>query len=453
MGHPVGVHQELERWLGELNEFVGIPSVSAEPGHSADVWAAGAWLCKQLRAIGGSAELIDRAGQPLAIGEVHASMAADRSPTVLVYGHVDVQPAEPTELWSTPPFRATILDGWVYGRGTADDKGHLLMFIEALHGLLEVEQLPVNVRFICDGEEETLGKTAVEYLIHDERVADACVIFDAPMLKRDRPVMYVGARGIAYFHVRVTTGTRELHSGQFGGAAMNATHALVQALNAVLPHQGRLPAPLRTGLVPIASSDWSDASSLRSGSEALAAEGALPADEQAADEFYRRVWAEPSVDVHGIAGGSTHVQKSAIPTMAESNLSIRLGPGQDVEPVAAAIECLLRAGAPAGADVQVTLLASCPPGLTESNSPVIRIGQDAIEATCGMRPLLIRAGGTLPVLGALSAKGIPTILTGFDLPEGNIHAPDERLLLDYVPLGIATARELFLRLSALPVVR
>lgn len=450
MGHSVG-RQDLDRWLGQLNEFVEIPSVSADPAHYGDVEAAGTWLCEQIRGIGGTANLIEQSGKFLAIGEIRASTAADKSPIVLVYGHFDVQPAEPIELWSTPPFQATIREGWVYGRGTADDKGHLLMFIEALRGLLAEGRLPVNVRFICDGEEETLGQTVVEYLIAYERGADACVIFDAPMLARDRPVMYVGTRGIAYVHVVVTTGNRELHSGQFGGAAMNATHALMQSLSAVLPHQGRLPEPLRTGISRIDSSAWSDASMLRSGSETLAAEGALPADERADEEFYLRIWAEPSVDVHGITGGSTEVQKNAIPVRAESNLSIRLAPGQEVKPIAAALERLLRAGAPAGANVQVTLWASSPPALTESNSPVIQIGKDAIEAACGTCPLLVRAGGTLPVLGALSAKGIPTILTGFDLPEGNIHAPDERLLLDNIQLGIATARELFVRLGALKI--
>jgi acetylornithine deacetylase/succinyl-diaminopimelate desuccinylase-like protein len=188
---------------------------------------------------------------------------------------------------------------------------------------------------------------------------------------------------------------------------------------------------------------------LQPGAEVLAAQGAQAADPAAADAFYRRTWAEPAVDVHGLAGGSPHVQKTIVPSVAEANISIRLAPGQDVETIAAAFERLLMKAVPSGAAVELTLTASSPPGLVDPGSRVVQLGLDAFEHVLGVRPLLVRGGGTLPIVPALVANGIPTLLTGFDLPEGNAHAPNERISLELVELGEASARELLRRLAQL----
>jgi acetylornithine deacetylase/succinyl-diaminopimelate desuccinylase-like protein len=438
-----------EEWLAELARWLRIASISADPACHDDVVRAGAWVMHFLHAAGGDAELVDWQGQPLLIGEIRASTGAGAAPTVLCYGHFDVQPPEPLDLWESPPFEATVREGWLYARGAADDKGQLFMLLKAAQQLAHEGRLPVNVRFVCDGEEETIGTSVVEYLAADTRGADAAVIFDSGYHRPDVPVFNIATRGLCYLHLRVATGDGDLHSGLFGGAALNATHALVQTLSGVLPKDGRLDESLRSGIAPVSDEELVDWAALHPGEEVLAAQGARPADVRAAAEFYVRTWAEPSVDVHGLSGGSPHLQKTIVPSIAEANISIRLAPGQDVETIAASAERLLHAAAPAGADIEISRLASSPPGLVDPTSAVVRIGLDAFERALGVRPLLVRGGGTLPIVPALVAKGIPTLLTGFSLPDSNAHAPNERISIELIGLGVAAARELFLGLAEL----
>jgi len=437
-------------WLDELSEWLRIPSVSADPAHRADVRTAGDWLCSFVRAAGGECDLVGDGERPLAVGELRASSDPDVAPTVLVYGHFDVQPPAPLELWESPPFEPTIRGEWLYARGVADDKGQLYLLLKAATLLVAEGALPVNVRIACDGEEEVGGHAIVDWIREDERGAGAAVIFDAHMPRRGQPAFYVATRGVCYFHVRVETGERDLHSGSFGGAALSATHALLRTLSGVLAGpDGRLPEPLRQGVEPPTDRELADWSSQQPGARVLSDQGARPMDAAAADEFYARTWAEPSIDVNGIEGGSPHLQKTVIPVGAEANLSIRLAAGQKVEEIAPEVERLLRESAPAGADVEVDLWSAAPPGLIPPDSAAIRLGQDAFERALGVRPLLLRSGGTLPIVPALAGKGIPTIVTGFDLPEGNLHSPNERLLVEHVPLGVAAAKELFRSLAGL----
>jgi len=435
--------------LEELFEWLRIPSISADPAHGADVRGAGEWLCERLRAAGGTAELVDWHGQPLAVGELRASSGAESAPTVLVYGHFDVQPPAPLEQWDSPPFEPTVRDGWLYARGVADDKGQLFLLLKAAEELTAEGALPINVRFACDGEEETGGHSIVDFLAADERGADACVIFDSSMLQRGVPAFNIGTRGVMYYHVEVRTGERDLHSGVFGGAALNAMEAMLQTLSGVLPREGRLPDALRAGLIPPAEAELAAWRELQPGAEVIAEQGALPLDGRAAEEFYLRTWGEPSISVHGIEGGSPVLQKTVLPVHAVANLSLRLVAGQSVEAIGPEVERLLREAAPKGADVEVAMWSAAPPGLVPPDSPVIRLGLDAFERVLGVRPLLVRSGGTLPIVPALADRGIPTIVTGFDVPEGNIHSPNERLLVEYVPLGIAAARELYAGLAGL----
>ena len=436
--------------LDELSELLRIPSVSADSAHSADVVAAGEWVCAFLRRAGGECQLVDWHGQPLAIGELRASENAESAPTILCYGHFDVQPPAPLDEWDSPPFEPTVRDGWLYARGVADDKGQLWMLLQAAAGLAADGLLPVNVRFACDGEEETGGHSIVEFLEADERGADACVIFDSSMLARGVPCFNLSARGMVYLHLKLRTGARDLHSGMFGGAALNALHALMQTLQAVLPGpDGLLPEPLRAGIAPVTEDELAAWRTLQPGAEVLADQGARPSDATAAEEYYLRTWGSPAVDVHGIQGGSAELQKTVLPVFAEANVSIRLAPGQAVEEIGAALERLLRGAVPAGAELEIEHWASSPPGLVRPDEPAVQLGLDAFERVLGVRPLLVRSGGSLPIVPALADKGIPTVITGFDLPEGNIHSPNERLLLEYLPLGVAAARELFLSYGAL----
>jgi acetylornithine deacetylase/succinyl-diaminopimelate desuccinylase-like protein len=264
------------------------------------------------------------------------------------------------------------------------------------------------------------------------------------------PAFNVATRGVVYFHVRVRTGLRDLHSGMYGGAAMNATHALMQTLSGVLPRDGRLPEPLRAGIAAPTNEELAGWSALPTGADELADQGARPMDPKAADEFYVRTFAEPSVDVNGLVGGSPQLQKTVLPVEGEANVSIRLAPGQTVEQIAPEVERLLRESAPSGADVEIERWSAAGPGLVDPESPVIKLGQDAFERALGVRPLLVRSGGTLPIVPALADKGIATVITGFGLPDSNVHSPNERLLAEYLPLGIEAARELFRAFARLP---
>jgi acetylornithine deacetylase/succinyl-diaminopimelate desuccinylase-like protein len=434
-----------QEWLEELYELLRIPSVSADPSHAADVRRAAEWVCDFVRAAGGECALVETRAQPLAVGEIRASSGAADAPTVLLYGHVDVQPPAPLGAWESPPFEPEIRGEWLYGRGVADDKGNLYLLLKAAALLAADGALPVNVRVACDAEEEIGGHSIVDFLAADERGADACVIFDGGMARRDVPLFMVGTRGLAYFHVRLRTGERDLHSGIFGGAALNAVHALMDTLRAVT----ELPEELRRGIVPPTAEEVAAWGTLDDGAAVLAEQGARPKDARAGEEFYARTFADAAVDVNGIAGGEPLLQKTVLPVEAEANVSIRLAPGQDAEEIALAFERILREATPDGTELDVERWSSAPAGLVDAGAPAVRLAQDAFERVLGVRPLLVRSGGTLPIVPALADRGIPTVLSGFDLPEGNVHSPNERLLVRYLPLGVEAARETLAGFAAL----
>jgi acetylornithine deacetylase/succinyl-diaminopimelate desuccinylase-like protein len=437
-------------WESELAEFIAIPSVSADPAHREDVKRAGEWVCDFIRRIGGTAELTPFGEKELALGEIRASHDADSAPTVLCYGHFDVQPPAPLDLWDSDPYELTIRDEWAYARGITDDKGQVWILLKAAQRLVEANALPVNLRFACDGEEEIGGHTIVDYLAVDDHGADAAIIFDGGMLGMDVPVVDLATRGLIAFDVSVSTGERDLHSGMYGGAALNAIHVLLRCFDAVLAGpDGRLPEPLRQGIVPPTAEELAQWATLSPGTAELAAQGAQPLDAKAAEEFYVRTWAEPSADVNGILGGKPGMRNTTLSVHASGEFTIRLAPGQDVATIGAAAEQLVRAAAPAGAELDLRWEGAAP-GLVDPDAPTIRLALDAFEQAIGIRPLLTRSGGTLPIMPALPDKGIATILTGFGLPESNVHSPNEKFLVRYFGEGIDTAAALYTALAALP---
>jgi acetylornithine deacetylase/succinyl-diaminopimelate desuccinylase-like protein len=440
-------HEELRDQLAEL---IAIPSISADPEHAKDLDAAAGWVARRIEGAGGTAEVLRwNGGRPLVIGDIAASERAGSAPTVLCYAHFDVQPPDPLDLWESPPFELAERDGWLYARGVADDKAHLFMLVEAARQLADAGELPVNLRFAFDSEEEVGGQSVGQWLDADERGADAAIVFDGDLYQRDVPTFYTALRGLAYFHVNVRTGERDLHSGLFGGAALNAMHALLQTLSVVLPREGRLPEPLRAGIAPPTSEELESWKALTPGADLLQGVGARPADSDAANEFYVRTWAEPSVDVHGLAGGSPQLVKTVLPVEAWANVSIRLAPGQRVEEIAPVFERLLQEAAPDGAEVEVKLDSQGEPALVAPEVPAITLAREAFEKVLGNDSILVRVGGSIPVAERIVTRGIPAIITGIATKDANAHSPNEKFPADYLRLGVEAVSETYRRLGQL----
>jgi acetylornithine deacetylase/succinyl-diaminopimelate desuccinylase-like protein len=445
------VARPSEELVAELAEFVAIPSVSADAAHAADIETAATWIAARISEGGGSAELVPWGARPLVVGEIRASERPDDAPTILTYAHFDVQPPDPLDLWESPPYELTRRDGRLYARGVADDKGNMFALVEAARQLAGEGALPVNVRFAFDGEEEVGGDSIVQWLEQDEGPADAALILDGAMAARDKPIFYVGVRGMLYFHLRVRTGTSDMHSGMFGSAALNATHALMSALANVVPRSdGYLPDELRAGRLAPSDEELAAWAQLPSGPEQLAHYGATPIAPGAGDDFYLRTFADTALDVNGIASGSPDLVKTVLPVEARANVSIRLAPGQEPDEIRAAFERLVRDGLPVGAELEITLKNRARPALTPTDAPAIRLAGDGFESVVGTRPLLVRTGGTLPIYAGLVARGLPTLATGFGIEsECNVHAPNENVPEDAIDLGVATLREVFTRLGTL----
>ena len=434
--------------VAELSELIAIPSVSADASHASDLGRAAEWIVERIRRAGGNAEIQQRSGRPLVVGDVAAATGA-AAPTVIVYAHFDVQPPDPLELWESDPWELVQRDGKLYARGVADDKAHLFMLLRATELLAAAGELPVNVRFLLDAEEEIGGHAALDWLEEADVAADVALVLDSGYATETQPSICTALRGLCFFHVTVRTGERDLHSGMFGGAALPATHALMQVLAAVLPGpDGRLPEPLREGIVAPTAEEVDGWTMLPPGSEELASRGARPADARAADEFYVRTTAEPSVTVHGFESGSPRLQKTVLPVEAQANVSIRLAPGQSTAQIAPIFERLLHEAAPEWASLDVELWSTSEPGFVDPEAPAVRLAQDAFEAVLGARPVLTRSGGSIPVVAALVARGVPAIVTGFTRPTSQLHSPNEHIPASALRDGLETTVELLRRFAA-----
>jgi acetylornithine deacetylase/succinyl-diaminopimelate desuccinylase-like protein len=432
-------------WLSELSEIVRIPSVSADSAHADDVRRAAEWVAEYVLRLGGSAEVLEDGR--LVAGEIPAS-TGEGAPTVLAYGHYDVQPPDPLELWESDPFEPVVRGEWLYARGVADDKGQLWMQLKAAEELVRDGDLPVNLRVVCDGEEESAGDAIVRFLERDERGADAAVVLDGWMKRWGHPEICTTTRGIVSADLELRTGERDLHSGHYGGTALNAIHALAQALTAVLPRDGRLPEPLRAGVVPPTADELESWTAMPPGEEELRRVGAKPLDARAAEEFYVRAWAEPSLDVTAILGGKPGLRNTTLVSRASAQVTVRLVPDQDPGEIGAALERMLREAAPEGSELELAFSGG-PPGVLAREGPVLQAGLAALERAFGRRPLVVRAGGSLPIVPGLAAAGIPAILAGMATPDCNTHSPNERMLLEAFPTGVTAARELYRELGRL----
>jgi acetylornithine deacetylase/succinyl-diaminopimelate desuccinylase-like protein len=430
----------------ELDDWLRIPSVSTGGGDAAALEQGCDWVCERIEAAGGSVQAVRLdGGNPMAVGELRARRPD--APTVLAYGHYDVQAPGPLEAWDSPPFEPTERDGRLYARGAADDKGNFLPLLHVACELARAGELPVNVRFLVEGEEEIGSPSVLERLGAGEDQADCAVVFDTMMADPRTPAITVASRGLVSARVEVSTADRDLHSGFYGGAVLNAAHVLLAMLGQVTPDSdGRVRPELAAGVAPLAPEEREAWERLPPGREAIAAVGALEVAAGAGDELYERTGAETAVDVNMIAVGEP---RTIVPAAARAHLSVRLAPGQEAERIAAELERLLRSAAPDGVRVAVKMDLADPAHFDPAH-PALQLAAGAMERACGSPPALVRMGGTLPLLAVLAKRGIPAIVSGFALPDDAFHAPNESYRLESLRLGEAAARELYPALSELP---
>jgi acetylornithine deacetylase/succinyl-diaminopimelate desuccinylase-like protein len=432
------IREELEDWLR-------IPSISTAGGDRDALARACDWVIARIEAAGGSADRLSVDGSnPMAVGELRA--ARDGAPTVLAYGHYDVQHPGPLDKWETPPFEPTERDGRLYARGAADDKGNFLPLLHVACELARGGELPVNVRFLVEGEEEIGSEALIRHLRDQPPDVDAAIIFDSLMADERTPAINTGVRGALVGPVEVRTGARDLHSGLYGNAVLNAANVLVDVLREVLPDsQGRVREELRRGVVPPGEAERESWARLPNGADVLAEAGAVELTEGAAAEFWERTGSDTSVDVNMLSGGAP---RTLIPAVATAHLSLRLAPGQSAEEIAAEVERLLRGALPRGAELSVEF-DRADPALFDAEDPVFQLAADAFERACGIPPVFVRLGGTLPFLSVLAHQGVPTIVSGFALPADAFHAPNESYRLESLRLGELAARELYRSLADL----
>jgi acetylornithine deacetylase/succinyl-diaminopimelate desuccinylase-like protein len=432
------------RLLDDLVDWLRIPSISTGGGNPADLERAAAWVVARIEAAGGEGRVLTTAGNPLAVGELTA--ARPDAPTVLAYGHYDVQSVGDAAAWITPPFEPDVRDGRVFARGAADDKGNFLPLLHVACELAAAGELPVNVRILVEGEEETGGAAVAEWVRADERSADCAIVFDSGMVDERTPAITVGLRGMVQLTVTVRTAVRDLHSGVYGGSALNALHALHAMLGAILPGaDGRLRDELRVGIIAPTNAELASWSRLPPGDELLAEAGARPLYPAAGEEYYVRNGADTSLDVNAIHAGEP---RTVIPAVAHATVSQRLAPAQDPHDALATLERLLREAAPPGADIELASHLAMP-SLFPPDTPAIALAAQALERACGVPAAFVRSGGSIPVVAEFAARGIPVVVSGFALEDDAFHAPNESYRLVALEQGQAAAHELYRALSAL----
>ncbi|MDP9227222.1 MAG: M20/M25/M40 family metallo-hydrolase [Actinomycetota bacterium] len=434
--------------LEELIEWLRIPSISSGGGDPNALVRAAEWAAAKIRDAGGSAEVLSGDVNPLVVGELRA--ARDDAPTVMIYGHYDVQSPEPLDLWTTPPFEPAIRWDRLYGRGTSDDKGNFYPLLYVASALARAHALPVNVRVLIEGEEETAGESVMHWLSNDDAKADCAIIFDSDMLDAHTPALTLAVRGIVMMGVEVRTAKRDLHSGMYGGSILNATHVLLQMLARVMPgRDGRVPEELRRGAKDPTTEELQAWARLPPGDAVLDEVGGRPLLPSSGTEYYERNWADASVDVHGIEGGDARQIRTMVPCTARAKVSVRLAPGQSSAAIAPELERLLRAGAPLGAEVEISVLSTGEPAVFDPATPALKLAAEALEKVCGRPAALTRVGGSLPVLAAFAERQIPAIVGGFALAGDGIHGPDESFRLQSLRFGELAAHELYACLARL----
>jgi len=429
------VQEHQQRFLEELKELLRIPSISTLPEHKADIARAAEYVAAQLRAVGlDHVEVIPTHGHPLVYGEW---LRAAGKPTVLIYGHYDVQPVDPVELWESPPFEPTVRGDNLYCRGACDDKGQVFALIKALETLIRTGggRLPVNVKVLIEGEEEAGGEAIERYVREhpDQLQADCALVADTGMVAPGIPCITYGLRGILYTEVEARGAAHDLHSGTYGGIAPNPLHALAIIIAGLKDAQGHITIPGfydKVRLVSAAERDlWRR---IPRDPQQLLHEMGIP--EFFGEEEYsllERMWTRPTLEVHGIAGGFTaEGAKTVIPAVAKAKISMRLVPDQEAAEIAQLFTERVQALCPKGTQVHVNIIHSGAWVLIPPDSPPIAAAAEALKEEFGRDPVFIREGGSVPVVALFGSElHLPTVMMGFGLPDDNLHAPNEKFYL------------------------
>ena len=436
----VAAHAErMQRYA----DFLAIPSVSAIPEYAPDCRKAAEWLAAELRRIGAQrVEVSETGGHPIVVAE---RIEDPNLPTIVIYGHYDVQPGDPLDLWKTSPFEPIVRDGRMLGRGSADDKGQILIHLAALEALLSTRgKLPVNVKYLFEGEEESSSVNLERWMAaNPERCSgDAVIISDSGFFDGNRPALTVGLRGITYMQVDVRNSDVDLHSGSYGGAVINPANALASMIASLHDENRHVTVPgFYDDVVELTSDDraafaalpFNEASYL-AGIDAKATQG------EAGFSTVERRGARPTLDVNGIWGGFTgDGSKTIIPAHAHAKISCRLVTAQDPAKIALQVEAALKAAAPRGLQVEVQNLGNGYPFLTPLGDPYLSAAASALKETFGADPLYIREGGSIPIAALFQRElSLPVVLLGFTPPDDNAHAPNESMDLGNFEGGIRT---------------
>ena len=427
--------------LGELTEFLSIPSISALPNHAPDCRKAAEWLLADLRRLGCPvATLIEGDGQPVVWAE---SPPVPGAPTLLIYGHYDVQPVDPLDEWVTPPFTPTVRDGKLYARGSADDKGQVFCLLRAYEALCDTTgHPPLNVHFIFEGEEESGGHVIYDLLKREpERTkADVVLVCDMSYYASGYPAVYTALRGMCYAEISVRTLRRDLHSGTYGGVAPNAVETLVHLLHDLKIEDGRIHIPkLYKSVKPPSKLELRTWKRLPFKKKQFLQEEVTGKGLTGLRKYsvFERTWALPTFEIHGIKGGFVgDGAKTVIPAQATAKVSLRLVPGLSFDAVQKWLTRAAQRAAPSYAEVQVKILHGGDPVQVDVNDPAFAALDEAFKESTGREAVRVRAGGSIPIVPQLGATGAPVILTGIGLPDDGLHSPNEKLDLQQLWDGI-----------------
>lgn len=434
-----------ERFIEELKELMRIPSVSAQRAHDSDTRACAEWLVAHFQGLGLEASLVEKGGQPI----VRAVGKGKRSRRVMIYGHYDVQPEDPLDQWKTPPFEPTIRDGILYGRGSTDDKGQVFTHIKAVESLLKTEgELPCEVLFLLEGEEECGGESLARYVeeAKDELKPDVVIVSDSTMYDAKTPAITYGLRGMVMFEFTVTGPDRDVHSGSYGGAIANPAMVLAQMLSACVAPDGKVLIPHFYDDVA-AVEDWEAESLAKLGFDEQAFVGELNVARphgEAGRSTLERIWMRPTFEINGMYGGYTgDGSKTIVPASATAKISCRLVPHQDPARIRDQVAEHIRSVCPDTVRLELSDFATSPPVLFDVNDPTFRAAQEALRQGFGSESTFIRCGGSIPVVSTfVEHLGCPVVLMGFGLDSDGPHSPNEHFSLDSLVRGTKAAAHL-----------